>query len=125
MNRCLTRFTLAFTLASSALFGQSDNSVLQGSVRDSQGKPVAAATVQLRATGQTLTAVTDVRGNYRFRELRAGSYSLRASESRFGKADFGPFLLGRQETKKVDLTLDSPATAQFFRPAYVHRCGRH
>ena len=58
-------------LAAVALFGQSENSsTLQGFVRDSQGAPVAAATVQIKINGQTVTAVTNSSGNYTFRDLR-------------------------------------------------------
>jgi tetratricopeptide (TPR) repeat protein len=117
MMRC---FSVA-ALAAVALFGQSeDSSALQGFVRDSQGKPVAAATVQLKTSGQTLTAVTDAQGLYRFQALRAGSYTLHASESKLGAADFGPFPLAEQEAKKVDLTLDSQSKPQFFdEPTFI------
>jgi tetratricopeptide (TPR) repeat protein len=114
-------FTPACALVAIALFGQAESSSdLQGSVRDSQGQPVAAATVQLKTSGQTLTARTDSQGSYRFRELRAGSYTLHASESKFGEADFGPFQLGEQEGKKVDLVLSSSAKPQFFdEPTFI------
>jgi protocatechuate 3,4-dioxygenase beta subunit len=48
------------------------SAMLQGSVRDSQGRPVAAASVYLRAEGgtQPLTAHTDSAGAFRFRSLR-------------------------------------------------------
>jgi tetratricopeptide (TPR) repeat protein len=119
MTKCLT-ITAACALAA-ALFGQSESSaVLQGFVRDSKGNPVAAATVQLKTTGPTLTALTDAGGGYSFGSLRSGTYTLHAGESRFGEADFGPFALGQQETKKVDLTLDSQAKAQFFdQPTFI------
>lgn len=116
MMKC---FTVA-AFAAVAVFGQNQNSSLQGFVRDSQGKPVAAATVQLKTGGQTFTALTDSQGTYLFRELRAGTYTLQASESRFGEADFGPFPLEQKETKKVDLVLESPAKPQFFdEPTFI------
>lgn len=119
MNR-FARIT-ACALTAVVLLGQSDRSAaLQGSVRDSQGKPVPAATVQIKTNGQTLTAQTDSQGIYYFRALPAGSYTLHASEGRLGEADFGPFPLGPQETKKVDLTLDSPAKPEFFdQPTFI------
>ena len=108
-------------LAAVALFGQSENSsTLQGFVRDSQGKPVAAATVQIKTSGQTLTAVTNSSGNFTFRELRAGSYTLHASEDKLGAADFGPFTLAQKEARNVDVTLTSPSRAEFFdEPAFI------
>src|SRR5438552_19049565 len=60
--------------------GQADSATLQGSVRDSQGKPVAAATVYLKeASGTpTLNVRTDSVGIYHFSALREGVYTLRA-----------------------------------------------
>jgi tetratricopeptide (TPR) repeat protein len=114
MTKYLT-ISAACALAA-AVFGQSENSsALQGFVRDSQGRAVAAATVELKATGQTLTILTDAEGSYHFGALRSGSYTLHA-----GEAAFGPFTLLPQETKKVDLALDSPAKPQFFdEPTFI------
>ena len=107
-------------LAAGALFGQNQNSSLQGFVRDSQRRPVSAATVQLKIDAQTFTALTDAQGHYRFGTLGAGSYTVHASESKFGEGDFGPFSLGPEESKKVDLTLDSSAKPQFFdEPSFI------
>jgi tetratricopeptide (TPR) repeat protein len=123
MMKCL-KITAACALAACALaatlLGQSENAALQGFVRDSQGQPVAAAAVQLKTGGQTLTTTTDAQGSYRFQALQAGSYTLHASESKLGEANFGPFPLGQQETRKVDLALDSAAKAQFFdQPTFI------
>ena len=117
MMKC---FTVAVLLAV-ALFGQNETSSLHGFVHDSQGKPVAAATVQLKIAGQTFTTLTDTQGNYRFGALSAGSYTLHASEPGFGQADFGPFTLAQQdESKKVDLVLKSSAKPQFFdEPTFI------
>jgi tetratricopeptide (TPR) repeat protein len=116
MMKC---FTVAALLAC-ALFAQNENSSMQGVVRNSQGKPVSTASVQLKIADQTFTALTDAQGNYRFGPLRAGTYTLHASESRFGEADFGPFTLGQEEAKKVDLTLESQAKPQFFdEPTFI------
>lgn len=106
-------FLLACALTAVPLAAQNQ---LLGSVRDSQGKPVAAATVQLKNDGQTLTAMTDSAGAYHFRVPAAGSYIIHAIESKSGEADFGPFALGLRETRKIDLTLQP----QFFdQPAFV------
>ena len=117
----MMRLPLAFALAAIALFAQGESSsALQGSVRDSQGKPVAAATVQLKDTGPTLTALTDSQGNYHFPSLRPGSYTVHASERKFGEADSGRFQLEQQETKKLDLTLHTAAPPQFFdEPTFI------
>jgi tetratricopeptide (TPR) repeat protein len=84
-------------------------SAIQGSVRDSHGRSVAAVTVYLRPkTGtQTLSTRTDSEGNYRFSSLAAGEYSLRAEMAGYGDTTFGSCVLGQRETKKIDLTLES------------------
>ena len=91
---------------------QAGSATLQGSVMDSRGLPIAAATVYLEAKGgtQTLTAHTDSGGSYRFSALRDGVYKLRAEMAGYGGASFDPCVLEPKETKKVDLTLE-PATA--------------
>jgi tetratricopeptide (TPR) repeat protein len=120
MMKCFTVASWVAPLAALALFAQNENPSLQGFVHDSQGKPVAAATVQLKIAGQTFTALTDARGNYRFGPLRAGSYTLHASETGLGEADVGPFSLEQQESKKVDLLLTSSAQPQFFdEPTFI------
>jgi tetratricopeptide (TPR) repeat protein len=109
----MMRFLLGFTLAATSLFAQSE---LVGSIHDSQGKPVADATVELRTTGKIFTARTDAQGAYRFQVRDAGSYTIHAMESKSGEAEFGPFALGQQETKKIDLTMKP----QFFdEPTFI------
>src|SRR5437867_2927602 len=89
--------------------GFADSATLQGSVRDSRGHPVATATVYLHAKGgvETLTALTDAEGIYRFSVLPKGVYTLRAEVAGYSPATLGPFVLGRSEAKKVDFTLES------------------
>jgi tetratricopeptide (TPR) repeat protein len=88
---------------------QADSAILQGSVRDSRGRPVAAATVYLQEkTGtQSLTARTDSEGTYRFSALREGVYTLRAKMTGYGEASFGPCVVGWKDVKRIDLTLES------------------
>jgi tetratricopeptide (TPR) repeat protein len=87
--------------------GAQDAGSLEGSVRDAQGRPVGAATVylQVKSTGQTLTAHTDPAGSYRFTKLHAGDYVLRL-EGGTGEAAARPVILGDGETKKADLTAE-------------------
>lgn len=88
---------------------QADSATVQGSVRDSRGHFMAGATVYLQSeTGtQIFTAGTDSEGTYRFSALRDGVYSLRAEMAGYGKTTFGPCVLGMNETKRIDLTLES------------------
>jgi tetratricopeptide (TPR) repeat protein len=89
---------------------QAGSAILQGWVRDSRGDPVAAVTVYLqgKAGAETLTTLTDSEGAYRFPGLREGIYTLRAEMTGYRATTFGPCVLGQRETKKIDLTLESP-----------------
>src|SRR5580704_4299231 len=86
---------------------QADLATVQGSVQDSRGRPVAAATVYLqkKTETQTLTTRTDLDGNYRFSALGEGVYMLRVEMAGYGEATFGPCALGKSDVKKIDLTL--------------------
>ena len=83
-------------------------------MRDSRGRPVAAATVYLRAKSgtQTRTALTDSAGAYRFSALSEGVYTLRAEMTGYGETTLGPCLVGPNETKRIDLTLNSATTSK-------------
>lgn len=116
MMKC---FAIA-VLSAVALLGQSEgSSAVEGSVRDSQSKPVAAATVVLKSSAQTLAAITDAQGRYHFAAPQAGDYTLYASQGKLGEADFGPFALGPRENKKIDLTLSAPQAQFFDQPTFI------
>ena len=90
-----------------------DSATLRGSVRDSRGRPLVGARIALLAGAGTETLIqhTDAEGNYRFEGLHAGSYNLRAELAGYARATVGPFILGQQEAKKIDLTLAPPNAA--------------
>src|SRR5579863_3860778 len=58
-----------------------ESAMLRGTVRDSQGNPIAGATLQLRSKEETQaqTVSADSQGNYSFAALRGGVYVLRAA----------------------------------------------
>jgi tetratricopeptide (TPR) repeat protein len=105
----------AFSASAKPAQGQSkdpaDSATLQGSVLDSHGRPVAAATVYLQSGDQTLTARTDSAGAYRFPALPEAVYSIRVEMAGYGKASFGPCVLGPKESKRIDLTLETATDA--------------
>jgi tetratricopeptide (TPR) repeat protein len=99
---------------------------VQGYVRNSNGKPLANATVFLQfATGtesqaaQTQITHTDSEGAYRFAALLAGVYTLRAEMNGYREAIIDPVSLAQKETKRIDLTLESTkaSTSQSAPPA--------
>jgi tetratricopeptide (TPR) repeat protein len=94
------------------------SATLQGTVRDSRGHPLGAATVylQMKATGQILTAHTDPAGSYRFTGLHAGTYLLRAEGAGSGEATARPVIIAERETKDVDLTVEY---AFFDEPSFI------
>lgn len=93
----------------SMLQAQPDLGTLHGSVFDSQGRPMAGATVyvQLKGEAQTVTAITDSTGKYRFPGLRAGVYTLHAEMGGYENATHDPISVGPKDTKRIDLTLGS------------------
>jgi Flp pilus assembly protein TadD len=89
---------------------------VQGHVRDSNGKPVANATVFLQsATAPQADALvathTDSEGKYRFAAVGAGAFTLRAELSGYGQATSAPVVVANQETKTVDLALGVPTAS--------------
>lgn len=84
---------------------------LQGVVRNSAGHPVAGATVSLHAKdAQILTAHTDSTGAYFFHALHQGSYVVQAELAGYESATSSSIVLGPNEAKMVDLTLNSSGT---------------
>src|SRR5258708_6308866 len=118
--------TCSFRIASCAvialaLFGQDSQptATVEGSVRDSAGKSVAAADVDLKSSSQTFTARTNASGVYRFDALPAGSYKLRVGVTGQGEAASGPFTLASKETRIIDLTLAAPKPEFFDQPTFI------
>ena len=84
-----------------------ESASLRGTIRDSEGKPVAGATVHLHSKDAALPQAvhTDAQGNYSFAALHGGVYVLRAAMAGFIDAEIPSLFLGPKETKNVDLAL--------------------
>ena len=103
-----------------------ESASLHGTVRDSQGKPVPGAPVQLQAKDKDApqTAHTDSQGNYSFAALSGGAYVLRAEMAGYRSAEIPSVFLAPKESNSVDLILlpanappsqpISPRAAEFF-----------
>src|SRR6266478_7686707 len=83
---------------------------VRGHVRDSNGRPMANATVFLQfATGTESQAAqaqithTDSEGAYRFAAVLAGIYTLRAEINGYDEAIIEAVSLAQKETKRIDL----------------------
>jgi tetratricopeptide (TPR) repeat protein len=100
--------------AQGALQNPVGSATLQGSVRDSTGRPIAGATVYLQGKDgtQTLSALADATGSYHFSGLREGTYALRVEMSGYRQAAIGSCVLGLKEAKRLDVTLESSGVPQ-------------
>jgi tetratricopeptide (TPR) repeat protein len=85
---------------------------LRGTVRNSQGKPVAGVTLhlQLKDSPQTQAAHTDQEGKYIVRSLSGGVYLLRAEMAGYGDAEIPVVFVAPNEAKNLDLTLPAAKT---------------
>jgi len=85
--RVCSRAILALSLLGVSLLGQGTTSRLIGTVQDSSGAPVAAATVRLtnEGTGQSFTTSTSENGAYFFESIQVGSYTATVEQSGFKK----------------------------------------
>jgi len=82
-----------------------------GIVHDSENRVVEGAAVSLESDDHThrFTFQSDSQGRYRFEEVPAGNYELRAIKSGYGVAKNGPVVLHRAESKSVELRLPAEA----------------
>ncbi|MFM8429550.1 MAG: carboxypeptidase regulatory-like domain-containing protein, partial [Holophagaceae bacterium] len=97
----------AFSLA---LVGQSSSvttSDLKGTISGPNGQVIAKAMVRLtsESTNQIRTAVSDENGNYSFRLVNPGSYSIAIEAEGFAPKKFGNLSLRLASTLDFDITL--------------------
>ncbi len=103
---CEIAVTLLF-LGFSAAYGQTiTTGDITGTVKDSSGAIVPAATVLLKAvdTGESRTATVNASGEYRFTTLRPGNYQISADSPGL-KSDTGAVLISVGQVATVDLVL--------------------
>jgi tetratricopeptide (TPR) repeat protein len=105
---CLAMLALCLSISLRMQSQASVNSAsLRGSVRDSQGKPVAGATIDLQAkdSAQAQIAHTDAQGNYSFETIDGGVYVLRAEMAGYSNTEIPSIFFGPTDAKHVDLIL--------------------
>jgi hypothetical protein len=95
-------------LRAQSSLAQSASSILSGSVKSSDGKPLEGVGVSARANGETFTTTvyTDESGRYSFPALKSGHYKLRAQAVGF-EAALAEANLGDANMKPADFTLGS------------------
>lgn len=107
------RYLYAFLLAGAICLCAQDRAAINGTVTDSSGAVVAAATVELNsaATGLRREAVSNEKGLFEFTPLPVGSFSLSISKPGFKPTTISQIDLRYGETRTVDTRLElGPAT---------------
>src|SRR5579863_8542872 len=89
---------------------QSDNVTIEGTIRDTAGKPVADVTVILeeKHNAKKIEAKTNVDGNFVFAIGKAGTFTVVARKTGFSDSVADSLMLSLGEKKRVDLVLQSP-----------------
>ena len=100
-------FLCLWFLSTSLLYAQSGGAVVEGVVRDVAKRPLADVKVSLddQVEGRTEVTLTDAAGHFRFRGMAASTYLLRAKKPGYVDRTEGPFAIGREETKTLNLEL--------------------
>jgi tetratricopeptide (TPR) repeat protein len=84
------------------------DATVHGVVRDSSNRPIAGATICLQAKDlQPVSVHTDAAGAYHFPAIPQGVYTFRATMTGYADATFGSLALEANESKTIDLTLES------------------
>src|SRR5208283_1443545 len=84
-----------------------DLASIEGTVCDSQNKPVVDSVISLESDGQAhkFVAHSDAQGRYRFADVAPGSYTLHANKPGYLDKSEGPFTVQQKELKSVALQL--------------------
>ena len=99
--------SIAFFLLTVATFAQY-RAGIQGSVLDSQGDTINAATVTLsnKETGRIVSVTTDASGVFNFLSLAPGHYSISASATGFKKKDLADVTVSAEQIQSVNITME-------------------
>jgi hypothetical protein len=99
--------SIAFLLLAVSTFAQY-RAGIQGSVLDSQGDTINAATVTLtnKETGRVVTVTTDASGVFNFLSLAPGKYSISASATGFKKKELSDITVSAEQIQSVNVTME-------------------
>lgn len=115
MLQRLTYFAALLVLLGPAVRAQNKSSegsaTVQGTVFDSQNRPLVGATISLESSDlrQSFVGNTDSQGHYSFAALPNGTYLLRANMSGYRERTKGPLILKQNESMKLDIRLEPEA----------------
>src|SRR5580698_10460683 len=101
-------------IAAGKLAAQSTFGEILGTVHDSSGAVVAAVQVTLvnTGTGAMRNEVTDANGDYGFKNIDVGTYTLTLTAPGFEKESLPAIQLTARETRRLDATLNAGADSQ-------------
>jgi Carboxypeptidase regulatory-like domain/TonB dependent receptor len=100
-------FVVAFSMVAVSTFAQY-RAGIQGTVLDSQGDSINAATVTLtnKETNRTQTVTTDASGVYNFLSLAPGHYALVAKATGFKQKTLADVTVSAEQIQSVNITLE-------------------
>jgi len=109
-----SQLVVALFLWGTSALAQSTLGVVLGTVTDSSGSVVAGAAVKLTNTGENTSqeTKTDNKGDYAFRSVKAGTYSVSVTQSGFRMFTAIDLPLVSRETLRVDAQLQVGDVAQ-------------
>jgi hypothetical protein len=106
-QRRISLCLLVWSLTLPAVFAQVDTGTIAGSVRDSQGAGVPAATVTFVETGTNTSTKTqtDGSGDYASPPLRPGDYKITAAAQGFKTETRGTIVVRVQDRVRIDFAM--------------------
>jgi tetratricopeptide (TPR) repeat protein len=115
----LFSFAIPTALAQQATSRHATGAIIQGSINDSAGKPIANASVRLDRTAarNPIETKTTAAGVFEFSALPSGTYTLTAEKSGRRSAAAAVVVGSDGDRKRIDLVLESDGAAQSSSPA--------
>jgi hypothetical protein len=107
VKHALRCFSPILFLTGSFAFSQINSGEISGSVQESSGSVLRAATVvaQSQASGQRFVGLTNNTGEYLFAQLPVGAYSLSASAPDFKQSNLANFEVHASDHLRLNFTL--------------------
>ena len=104
---------LLIAMVASAAYGQTDQGLIGGKVKDSSGAIIPGATVTTKneRTGEERTTLTNDAGDYVFPALRPSEYKIKATLPGFAPAESKPMQVVVGQKLSVDFTLQPAAVS--------------